>query len=217
MTREEYDRIDAVNWTTLKAMRASPKHYRYAAEHATGDTAAMRDGRAVHTAVLEPDRFPLDYAIWAGERRAGKEWEVFKAANHDKTILRADEYAYCLEIRDAVRAHPVARHLLEAGEAGKTITWTDAATGLPCKGRIDWLNGIGLCDLKTTADLDPIRFAATAARLGYHCQLAFYRRGLAANGIDAPVKIMAVEKNPPYDVAVFSLDEDTLFAGDEEV
>src|SRR5574341_903199 len=72
MTREEYDRIDAVNWTTLKAMRASPKHYRYAAEHATEDTAAMRDGRAVHTAVLEPDRFPLDYAIWAGERRAGK-------------------------------------------------------------------------------------------------------------------------------------------------
>jgi PDDEXK-like domain of unknown function (DUF3799) len=217
MTREEYEQIDAVNWTTLKAMRQSPKHYRYHAAHPTEDTAAMAMGRAVHTAVLEPDRFPLDYAVWKGDRRAGKEWEAFRAANADRTILRADEYAYCLEIRDAVRAHPVAKHLLEAGEAEKTILWTDDATGLACKGRIDWLNGIGLCDLKTTADLDPLRFGATAARMGYHCQLAFYRRGLAANGVQAPVKIMAVEKSAPYDTAVFTLDEDTLYAGDEEV
>jgi hypothetical protein len=217
VTYDEYDQIDAVNWTKLKAMRQSPKHYLYRSANPLEDTVSMRAGRAVHTAVLEPDRFPLDYAVFDGPRRAGKEWEAFAAANRSKTILRRDEYDFCLEIRDAVRAHPVARHLLEVGEAEKTITWTDEATALPCKGRIDWLNGIGLCDLKTTADLDPMRFGATAGRLGYHCQLAFYRQGLKANGVEAPVKILAVEKTPPHDVAVFTLDDDTLYAGEQEV
>jgi hypothetical protein len=213
----DYLKLDAVNWTTLKAMRRSPKHYRYVAAHPAEYTPAMMLGRAVHTAVLEPDRFPLDYAVWDGARRQGNAWEAFKIANAKRTILRADEYALCLAIRDAVRAHPVAKHLLEVGEAEKTITWTDPDTKLKCKGRLDWLNGIGLCDLKTTVDLDPFRFGAQVARLGHHCQLAFYRRGLHANGLDVPVKILAVEKEPPYDTAVFALDEETLYAGDEEV
>jgi exodeoxyribonuclease VIII len=217
MTYNDYRKIDAVHWTTLKAMRQSPMHYHHLAAHPIEDTAAMREGRAVHTAVLEPDRFPLDYAVWDGARRAGKGWEAFRDANQGRTILKRDEYEWCLDLRDAVRRHPVARHLLKVGEPEKTILWTDEATGLPCKGRVDWLNGIGLCDLKTAADLDPMRFGATAARLGYHCQLAFYRAGLRATGVEAPVKIMAVEKSPPYDVAVFTLDDDTLYAGEEEV
>jgi hypothetical protein len=214
---DAYRKIKALNWTHLKRMRQSAKHFKYWSEHETEDTPTMILGRAVHTAVLEPDRFPIDYAVWKGARRAGNDWEAFQAANADRTILRLEEYQWCLEIRDAVRAHPVAKHLLEVGEAEKTIVWTDEASGLKCKGRLDFLNGIGLVDLKTTADLDPIRFGGQAARLGYHCQLAFYRRGLRANGIDVPVKILACEKDPPHDVAVLALDDDTLFAADEEV
>jgi hypothetical protein len=212
-----YEAIDAVRWSNLKFMRRSPKHYRYAADHPREDTPFFRLGRAVHVGVLEPDRLPLVVAVYKGKIRRGKEWDEFEAANADRTILKVDEYEMCCRIRDAVRAHPVARHLLEVGEAEKPLVWTDALTGLRCKGRIDWLNGIGLCDLKTSAQLSPRTFPAVAARYGYHCQLAFYQQGLRANGIEAPAKVLVVESEPPYDVGVFGVGEDALYAGEAEV
>jgi hypothetical protein len=214
MTFEEYLAIDAINVSTLKEMRRSPQHYAHRLATPREDTARLALGRATHTAVLEPDRFLLDYALFPGERRAGKVWEEFQAANAGKTILKRDEYETCLAMRDAVRAHPVASALLRDGRAEESVTWEDEATGLQCKARIDW-HGYAMLDLKTTADVDAGRFAMTAARLGYHLQLAFYSRGLRANGIDLPVKIVAVEATAPHDVAVFGVEEETLVAGSD--
>ena len=220
MTREEYDAIEAVNWTTAKEAAKSPLHYRERVEHPLEDTTRLAIGRAGHTAVLEPDRFALDYAVFRGERRAGKAWEEFRGAHPENiTILRVDEYEQCLAMRDAVRNHPVAGPIFRRGTAEHVLTWTDATTGLPCKGRIDFLaDGPVLVDLKTTKSVSAREFAATAARMLYHAQLAFYRQGLAANGVCAvPTKIVAVEVDAPHDVAVFALDDDTLWAGEEVV
>jgi hypothetical protein len=214
----EYLKIDAVNYSTLKEMRKSALHYHYRINHPREDSTRLALGRASHTAVFEPDRFALDYAVWSGDRRAGKAWDEFCAAHRSQTIIKLDEYATCLAIRDAVRAHPVAGPLLAAGKPEQTITWTDERTGLPCKARLDWRTSdpAVLADLKTTFDIDADRFASTVARMGHHVQLAFYRRGCRANGIDPSVKIIAVEATPPHEVAVFAVDEDTLYAGDEE-
>jgi hypothetical protein len=219
MTFEEYLAIPRVNFSTLKEMRKSPKHYLFALSNPREDTVRLALGRAAHTSVLEPDRFAVDYAVFRGNRRAGKDWDAFCAANKDRTILRLSEYATALSMRDAVRAHPVAGKILRAGFPEQTITWTDPETGVECKCRIDWLSpGAGcFADLKTTADGDAERFGALSARYGYHLQAAFYRRGLLANGLDLPAKIIAVEAAEPHDVAVFGVDEDALYAGDEEV
>ena len=212
----EYESVDAVRWSCLREMRRSPKHYRWRLDHPPADTDYFRLGRAVHCAVLEPDRFPLEVAVFTGKIRRGKEWDAFSDVNAARTILKADEYAMCLAIRDAVRAHPVAKHLLEVGEAEKSIVWTDPRTGLLCKGRVDWLNSM-VVDLKTDAQLSPRRFPVKAARNGYACQMAMYREGLRVLGMDPPVKILAVESVPPFDVGVFALDENALWAGEEEV
>lgn len=217
MTYGEYDQIDAIRWSCLKEMRRSPKHYKWRLDHPLPDTDSLRLGRAVHVAVLEPDRFPLEVAVFAGAVRRGKEWQAFAEVNAKRTILKADEYAMCLAIRDSVRSHPVAKHLLTEGESEKSIAWTDPRTGLRCKGRLDWLNSM-LVDLKTDARLNPRRFPTTVAKYGYASQLALYREGLRALGMDGPpVKILAVESVPPYDVGVFSLGENELWAGEEEV
>lgn len=216
MTRDEYFARPEVNWSLLKEMRRSPLQFNFRRHNPREDTKRLMAGRAGHTAILEPDRFLLDYALWTGDRRAGKEWDKFCAANGGKTILKAEDYAAALGQRDAVRAHPVAANLLRAGRPEETVFWTDSETGLACKARLDWL-GEALVDVKTTVDVDARRFGALAYRYGYHCQLAFYLRGLRANGIDVPAKIIAVETAEPYEVAVFGLDEDVLWAGDEEV
>jgi hypothetical protein len=177
----------------------------------------MLMGRAVHCAVLEPDRFPLDYTVYTGSRRAGSEWHEFAAANAGKTILKADEYARCLDIRDAVRAHPVAGNLLANGDAEQTVTWADDKTGIACKARIDWVVRNSLIDLKTTRSVDAREFGAVAARMQYHGQLAFYTNGFlgsqrVSRAPSAP-RIIAVESEPPYDVAVFRVGLDAMLAG----
>ena len=219
MTFDEYLKIDAVNWSTLKAGRSSPLHYQHRVTHPLEDSTRLAMGRAAHTAVFEPDRFLLDYALFAGPRRAGKEWDACCAANKGRTILKADEYRECLAIRDAVRNHPVAGVLLAPpGEAEKVLTWTDEATGLRCKARLDWYRSALLCDLKTTGDIEERLFAATVARMGYHGQMAFYRAGLIANGLPAPTppRFIAAEATPPHDVAVYKLDDDGLYLGEQE-
>jgi len=219
MTFAEYLKIDAVNWSTLKEMRRSPLHYQHRLVTAREDSARLAMGRATHTAVFESDRFLVDYALFVGDRRAGKDWDACCAANKGKTILKAAEYETCLAMRDAVRAHPVAGPALTPpGEAEKVLTWTDERTGLLCKSRLDWWR-VGLfADLKTSADVDAERFAATSYRMGYHGQMAFYRAGLVANGLNAPPPwIIAVEATAPHDVAVLELDDDALYAGERMV
>lgn len=223
----EYLDVPGVNWSTLKAMRVSPLHYRHARDYSRPDTAALAVGRAVHTAVLEPDRFPLEYAVWTGGRKQGGDWTTFCGANAGRTIVNETEYATALAIRDAVRANKDAARLLKAGASEQAVTWEDSHTGLSCKARADWLSEyrIGtkkrrsLVDLKTTRDMDPRRFGYAAADYGYHCQLAHTLNGLAAHGwpADAPAYLIVVESAAPHDVAVLEVDENALWAGDETV
>lgn len=221
-SRIAYEQIDAVNWTTLREMRRSPRHYLYRCLNPAEETAPMRLGRAVHMAVLEPERFAADYVVFDGARRAGKAWEAFEfeAERAGKEILKASEHAECCAIAAAVRAHPLAAKYLAQGRGEQTIVWRDEETGLWLKGRLDWLCDVpgdaALVDLKTTAELDAYRLAAGVARLGHHIQLALYMRGLRALGLVIPAKLIAVESEAPYDVAVFSIEGDTLTAGDEE-
>lgn len=218
-TFPEYQRLRGINWSVLRAMADSPAHFRYRQSHEREDTPAMALGRAIHTAVLEPDRFMVEYAYFDGPRRAGKAWEEFAAVNEGRTILKPDEYERVLAIRDAVRAHKVARRLLRFGEPEVSIQWTDPETRMLLKARPDWLAPGGtLVDLKSTRTVEARTFGRLAVRMHYVEQLAFYRMGLAARGHeDGPAYIIAVESDGPHDVGVFELDEDTLYAGEQTV
>lgn len=210
----EYLRVEGVNWSSLKHMAKSPKHYQYEKVPPPDETAAMVKGRAAHTAVLEPAQFDLEYVVYPG-RRAGKEWDNFEAANLDRTILTKSEEKAALAIRDAVHGHKVASALLSYGRPEQVIEWNDAETGIHCKGRIDFLRRDALVDLKTTANLDPRRFSVTALDMAYHGQLAFYLRGLAALGLDdLATYIVAVEADQPHDVAALKVDPGALAMGD---
>jgi len=216
---EAYDALAGLRWTVAKTMRASPRHYAFRLANPSDDTTGRALGRADHTAVFEPDRFLLDYVLWQGDRRAGKAWEAFEAAHAGRTILKVAEYTKCLAVRDAVRGHPVAGKTLARGKAEQVIQWVDAATGIHCKCKMDWLDPeSALYDLKGVPSLEPSLLAATVARAGYHGQMAYYRRGIkAALGVDLPAKLICVEVTAPHDVGVVALDAEALDAGDAMV
>lgn len=214
-----YAAIPAINWSTLKEMARSPRHYQHRLQTPREDSPAMRFGRAVHTSVLEPDRFPVEYAVYDGTRR-GKEWAEFAAVNEARTILTRAEYDTCLAVRDAVRADPVAQPLLEGGDAEMTLQWTDKDTGLKCKSRLDYYVAGRVVDLKTTRGAGADEFAKTAARLMYVHQLAFYCMGAQAVSISGNMPdavIIAVESEPPHDVCVYRISESDLETATYEV
>lgn len=217
----DYAHLPAINWSTLKEIARSPLHYAHRIVTPREDRAALALGRAAHTCVLEHARWTTDYAIYPGKTRRGKEWEAFKEAHAGVTILSKDQALAAMEIRQAVYMNKTARKYLENGWPEVTVTWGDPATGFPCKARFDWIAHIDgkriMVDLKTAVDIEMRRFGGAAARYGYHAQLAWYSRGARAVGL--PIDghaIIAVEKDAPHDVGVFTVDEDTLYAGEEE-
>lgn len=216
-----YAHEKAINWTTLKEMRKSPRHYAQRILVPLEDRASLLKGRAFHTATLEPERMALDYAVFDGKRKAGKLWERFRAEHAGKTLLSQKELSSVLRMRDAVMANKIAARYFVKGAREVTITWQDPSTGLPCKARPDLLaeidGGTYLVDLKSAVDIDAKRFGSAAARYGYQCQLAWYARACDAVGIKlAGAAIIACESEAPHDVGVFTLDDDTMYAGDEE-
>ncbi len=63
MSFDDYRAIPAVNWSSLKHMAASAKHYRHALTNDRPDTPAMEMGRAAHCAVVGDHAEERAYAL----------------------------------------------------------------------------------------------------------------------------------------------------------
>lgn len=223
MTREQYDTlVERENWSRLKVLGRSPAHYRHALLEPREDTSALRNGRANHVAVFEPERFASLVAVWDGGRRQSKAWDAFSDANAGKDILTQAEYEQLVGMQRAVRQHPVASQYLRRGQAEVSVLWThvtESVVGLPglamqCKSRLDYLAPEWILDLKTCRDASPMAFGRAAFNLEYHAQAAFYVDAVAAaTGKRLPYIIVAAELTPPCVVQVYRLPEYVLEAG----
>jgi hypothetical protein len=219
MTYDEYAAIPAVRASDLKAIGKSPKRYLWEREHRR-ETAAMRMGRAVHTAILEPHRYAAEYVVYDGRRDARtKDYQAFLAAHPCATVLSADEDREARETAEAVHAHPEAHALLTGGVAERVLLFEDPETGLPIKARLDYLRirPGAVADVKKTKSINVRRFRSQAWELGYAVQLAIYRAAAEhATGHRLPVYIVACEAEDEHDVGVYECPEDWLQLGADE-
>jgi exodeoxyribonuclease VIII len=218
------ERQDRVNWSTLKAIGVSPKHYLHLLNNPRADTDALRLGRVTHCLVFEPDQFNARYTVsprfnrtmnddtakdkgYDGGRQAAAAW---LASVGTREVVEAAMYTSAYGMALSVTNDPVAAPIVSSGWSERRIEWE--SDGIQCRGRVDHVNGM-LADLKTTRSL--VSFERDAARFGYHAQLAWYYDGLLAAGImtENPPCLIAVESVPPYDVLVLTFDEDDLAVG----
>lgn len=218
----EYHRWAGASQSRLKVIRdQSPAHLRWQMDNPRPSTPAQEIGAAVHTAVLEPDLFTGLYVQGIegdGRTKPVKEARAQLEADHpNSTVLTAKDYVTCLAVRDSVAAHPHAKALL-GGEHETSAVWQDEDTGVLCRGRFD-ARGMGaITDVKTTRDASPDRFPYDFAKYGYHIQGNHYLRGDNTLGGDANTfVIVAVEKEPPYCVAVYQVDAKALYDGRREL
>ena len=223
--REDYDATQAVSITRLKELRRSPLHYQYALTHPK-TSGALTLGIATHVAVLEPERFGTDFAVWTNRTdsgkmspRNGKTWDAFRELHAGRTILTVDEADLAQRISLAVRGDETALKYLATGDPEVTMKWTQGTR--PCKGRADWLTTIDgrpvLVGLKTTRDCRHMVFASQAAKLGYHLQWAFYHDGFETITGESPLMIeVVVESDAPHAVATYIIPNDIIEQGRDE-
>lgn len=202
----DYIRINAVSASTLKAIAVSPLYW---SDQPPFDPVSSLIGRAGHTAVLEPMQFLREYALY-DKRRAGKEYDAFKEANANKSILNEREYQLALDMQAGIKRHPVASSILYAPgrRTELTVVWKDDRTGTMLKSRLDMSCDTHDADLKTTASLEKFHGGryGDIQRYHYDIQGAMYSiAGMIARGGFKPFYFVGVEKKQPFDVRVIEL------------
>jgi len=225
----DYAAIPGVRSTHLRLLaRRTPAHYRWAEDHdedGSDDTASRRWLRAVHCAVLQPEIYAAEYAVYPG-RRVGAKYDIWLQARPGIQALTEGEEAAVRGIAAALRAHPdAARILWGPGWSEVTRTWTDQPSRLTCRARLDRvIPRVGqaqICevwDLKTLGDASPIAVRWQVLRQRYDLQLAHYRAGILAGGRAqvAVCGLVVVEAGPPHDVGVYRFSEPALAAAELE-
>ena len=220
MTIEEYMALDAVNWSTLKAMDESPAHYLAAVKEGRPDTDALKFGRLVDVLIFTPEAFASSFIVSPYDKFQSNESKAWRSTMEASglEVVKADTVADAQRMADAVHAHPIARRYLRAGEFQTPMVWTDPDTGLRCKGRTDLLSKGRrfLIDGKSAKTIDKRRYLSQAGSLRYHCQLAHYRNGcrLALGFEPEFIGHIVYEKGAPYDVGVFEFAPAVIDAGE---
>jgi hypothetical protein len=226
MDFDTYFSHPGINKSKLDSIAKSPLHYwsRWIDPNfmPPAPTAAMEFGTALHTAILEPERFQAEYAQAPEINRttkAGKEaWAL--AAEGGQQLLRSDDWWAVQHMQRAIMEHPMARKILSArGASEQSIFAVCPHTGLDLKCRVDFLTTSGwLIDLKSTQDASMTGFQRSVANFRYHVQAAHYLNvyRLATGETPRGFAFIAIEKTAPYAVQVFEASPNLIQAGSLE-
>lgn len=226
---EEYHSGPGISKSALDQIARSPAHYMAYKAAPQEPTPAMLLGSAFHAAVLDPGEFDARYCVAPEgiDRRTkvGKEaWAEFEYEANGKEILKPDIMCTVRGMAQSVAAHPLARPLVAGGMAEQSIFWEPSIVeGVLSKCRPDYIKQLSdgryvVVDLKSTDDARPFAFERSAWIYRYYVQSAYYWDGCTEAFGHAPDAFLfiAVEKTPPYAVAVYEASMEMLDAGREE-
>ena len=223
-------------WTFWESRR------QFEGEHITKDapprskTKRMDIGTLCHYGLLEPEKFPTQYAIFPADVLAKKEGkasadgaestkaaEAFRLVNEraGKVVLKQHEFETVRQVVESVRYKLDSLGWLGVkSRREQAIYWNEPETGLPCKTLLDWLIVTAeraiVIDFKTSASADPKAFKYVCESHGYWLQDAHYSEG-AGLVTRLPVEFWFVvaETSYPFRCSVNLLDEaDRLTATD---
>lgn len=219
MSAEEYHAHGAVGSSSLRTLlEKSPAHYIYEKNNPAESTPAQAFGTAIHAAILEPKLFLENVVIepvFSGKGSVS-ERALWHLENHGKLILKGEQHDQINGILNSLSAHSIASKYISSGSSEESLFWHDHDTKIICKARPDFVReGHILVDIKTTRDASFKGFQASIAGYGYHIQAAMYLDAATAvygQEFDEFI-IVAVEKEPPYAINIFLIDEDAIREG----
>lgn len=231
----EYQSWPAANFSKIKPIADTASKCKYAMDNPKAPTPAMILGSALHVATLEPSRFeqmfhicpPCDRRTTEGKELFAKEQQkagtkiLIRQGSHDEESLLGEVESVRGMAKAIHRLKSAAPFLTGQGQNEVSMLWRDEETGLFCKARMDRsIEHFELMDMPVTVELKSTRdasawgFAKDVDNFGYAAQAAGYRQGYKVITGKLPMHFfIAVENFPPFDCAVYSLDDQSLQTG----
>lgn len=221
----DYHARPEIGHSSLVKIMRSPAHYREYVENPVVPTSNMVLGSAFHSYLLEEEIFRNNFAVlpkFDRRTKVGKEsaatWE---AENANKTGLTTEQMQVISSMASSVEQHLGAASLLAHGLAEMSGFWVDSETGIDCKFRPDFIaldrstdSITAIVDLKSCTDASLEGFSRSIVNYGYDVQASYYQDGLnAITGQRIPFYFIAVEKEPPYAVAVYKSSDNMIEVG----
>lgn len=221
-----------VRRTHLELLLESPTLYEHHVVRGNPrpETRALRLGRALHVEVLQPREVErlltvepdVDKRTNAGKLEVQR-WR--SALAPEAIVLTPEERQTVRSMAKALRADPVTGALLERdGWRELPLRWVDPETGFPCKVMLDLAfetrdrERVKVLDLKSSFDPSEDAWPRSVAEFGYHRQDAMYRDA-AHRYFGRPVDFtfLVVRNKPPFEVAVYDLDEQAVDLGRQHI
>jgi hypothetical protein len=201
-------------------MGRSPAYCKYRIDNPDldDDTPAKSVGKALHMAILEPERFTREVIGKPdGMSFATKEGKAWRDDHLGMVVLTTDDWLTVQGMIASVRAHPAAAAILRQSTLREaTGIWQDSTHGLTCKMRPDLVvpSVCTLADLKTSRAADPSAFPREIHTHGYYRQGAHYIDGARELGLTVDhYVIIAVQNTAPFECYVYRLSELDVEAG----
>jgi hypothetical protein len=209
----EYQARDGINASAIAHGRKSMLHMHHAMTRTTDDaTAAMAFGTLAHYVVLEGG----GEMVTCDARRGTNAWKAaVEEVGDERLLCKPADFEAAMAMRDAVMRNSEAAWIIDQTKHEASGFWS-GAYGL-AKMRADMLSDVILADYKTTGDITPDRFFATAERLAYHVKMGWYAEGVEAiTGKRPRVLIIVQEQREPHDCWVCEIPQSTIDQGREE-
>ena len=217
------DRVYHADKTTLSSSGArsilkSPALFRHQQDNPGAYNPVFNLGHAAHTAILSAGA-DVQRLEWDSYRSKDARAERDSLLDAGITPLLPKEWEQVADMHLACLDHPVVGPLITRTDLVReaSLFWQDAATGVPCRARPDLATADWslLIDYKTTVDASPAGFAKSLGNFWYHCQQAWYMDAVKHfTGRDPAFVFIAQEKNPPYLVGVYVVDQTAIELAD---
>lgn len=141
-------------------------------------------------------------------------WDIIEArhAEHNagKVIFNADEWSRLAGCTKALSEEPRVQAILAAGHPEVPLFATDPTTGIPLKGKLDWVTPKITLDVKTFVQKQKKSIDRSVADAIYYEE--YYRQGYLYHALrnlnghgDTDFVLAFVESNPPHEVRIKSL------------
>lgn len=242
-----YHAWPACSNSRLNDLATSPELCRWAMDHPKAPSDEMVLGTATHTKLLEPSRFDREFVepkpccsiLKTSGAKCGAKTATPFGAEDDPVWLcgkhsKDRDDALTLDTLSELQrgkldvmtcntlAHPRASQVLKAAtDREMSIVFPQLDGKLICKSRVDAYipkSGGILGDIKTCRDASSNGFGRKFYDMGYHRQLAMYRRALRWAGMDvAYALVIAIQNVEPFLVRVYRINDEILDAGDREL
>lgn len=219
-----YVAAEGINAHGLMDILRSPAHFYEAKFNAVkqNDTEALLFGRLLHCAILEPELFKANYIVEPKLDKRTKigreEYEKWESKLTPSSIIVPEVMVDKLvKMSEKIMNHKIAGKILMDGGRELTMFWNDKETGELCKLRTDCMTNKGVyVDLKSTQDAREEFFWREVKKRYYDLQVAHYLSGARETGIgnSEAFVFIAIEKTPPYEIAVYPVGPSILAFGD---